>query len=42
MKTTIRLLSGMIAGAILAGCSADAYVSKRTEKSLPMSMSPSF
>ena len=32
MKTTIRLLSGMIAGAIFAGCSADAYVSQENRE----------
>jgi len=32
MKTTIRLLSGMIIGAILAGCSAEAYVSQENRE----------
>jgi outer membrane protein OmpA-like peptidoglycan-associated protein len=32
MKTTIHLLSGMIAGAILVGCSTDAYVSQENRE----------
>lgn len=36
MKTTIRLLSGIMIGALLAGCATELTSAKKTERNSPM------